>query len=64
MAWVDSQSTFHPRKLNEPQRGIRAGSLWLNGPNRANNRLATLYQAPGWLFDSLEDCFYRRAFGS
>ena len=46
--------------LNEPQRGIRAGFL---GINRANNRLAALYQVPGWLFDSLEDCFYFRAFG-
>jgi hypothetical protein len=45
--------------LNEPQRGIRAGFLWIN---RAN-RLAALYQAPGWLLDYLEDCFYFRALG-
>jgi hypothetical protein len=44
--------------LDEHERGIRAGFLWIN---RANNRLAALYQAPGWRFDGLEDYFYFRA---
>jgi hypothetical protein len=40
------------------QRGIRAGFLWIN---RANHRLAALYQATGWRFDGLQDYFYFRA---
>ena len=39
------------------QRGIRAGFLWIN---KANNRLAALYQATGWQFDGLQDQFYFR----
>ena len=39
------------------QRGIRAGFLWIN---KANNRLAALYQATGWQFDGLQDYFYFR----
>jgi hypothetical protein len=40
------------------QRGIRAGFLWIN---RAQHRLAALYQATGWRFDGLQDYFYFRA---
>ena len=40
------------------QRGIRAGFLW---SNRAQHRLAALYEATGWRFGSLEDHFYFRA---
>jgi hypothetical protein len=40
------------------ERGIRTGFLWIN---RANHRLAALYEATGWRFDGLEDYFYFRA---
>ena len=39
------------------QRGIRAGFLWIN---RAEYRLAALYEATGWRFGSLQDHFYFR----
>lgn len=46
--------------LDEHQRGIRAGFLWIS---RANSRLAVLYRTPGSRFEGLEDYLYFRALG-